>query len=421
MISEIPPGEKPDEILRGLGEEGSIGALRPFRDDSMRSFPDAKPFFLEPGNLSFYCGFCGLDSGARERVLKTARVILDNPPLARLAWHCYRLLFAHKDYNSFGEWPELRHALRDDCGVFYLIIALAMVPEVRKTHRALGIPERVTKDTCFQVRCFCSNYELARGRHGIFTRQLSWLRHYVDGRLFRLGRFEYMLKPFGSGITVFRSRRSGAVAALIGGGMEVTEEGYIDSAETKGKNGRGWITSYEENEEFARGYPVSPQGYVAREAVCLPEKEWEVVLRKGETVLDMHIPAGGGMTLEKCRESFSEAFAFFEKYFPERTFRAVTSSSWIFFNGLQDILGRDSNIARFQEELFLYPVPSARGAGLWFIFFDDDILSGKPALKTSLQRAVCRHIAGGGEWRSGGMLFMKEHLEHFGTGFYLKS
>lgn len=380
--------EGPDEILEVLGENGSIRALKPFRDDSMRSFPASKLFFLEAEKLSCFCGFCGFSSEAERKASKAARRILDNPPLARLAWHCYRLLLAHKDYNSFGEWPELRHALGDDCGLFYLILALSIVPEVRRTHRSLGIPERVTKDTCFKVKCFCSNYEFARGQYGIFTRQLSWLRNYVEGRLFRLGRFEYMLKPFGSGITVFRSRRSGAVAALMGGGMEVTEEGYIDSAETKGKNGRGWITSYEENEEFARGYVASPGGHVIPELINLPKAEWEVVLRKGETVLDMHIPAGGGMTLEKCGESFRGAVSFFEKHFPDNPFSAITSSSWIFFNGLQNILGENSNPARFQKELFLYPVPSARGAGLWFIFFDDDILSGKPALKTSLQRAV---------------------------------
>lgn len=408
------------EAIGMLGGKKSVQALSPFWEESARCLPDSGPFFLEPGKLSFYCRFCGLEGAETEKALSAARRISGSIPMAALAWHCHRLLFIHKEYDSFGSWPELKEVLGDEAGAFYLLIALSMVPLVLDRHKAMGIPEDVTMQTCLQVKCFCLNHQMARGTPGIFPRQLSWLRNYTAGKLFRVGRFEYMPKLFQGGITVFRHRKTGAVAAFVEDGVKVSSRGdIIHPGDEDGDE--GWVAWYEEDRKSVRGYPVSPEGRVLKNEAVISRGEWTRVLGGGSHVLDLHIPAGGGMTLEKCAVSFSSAEVFFGKHFPGMEFKALASSSWIFFNRLPEILGDDSNIARFQNELFLYPVPSEQDSGLWFIFFKDDIRWRTPAPKTSLQRAVYDYLAEGGKWRCGGMFFLLEDMKHFGSSFYRRN
>ena len=100
----------------------------------------------------------------------------------------------------------------------------------------------------------------------------------------------------------------------------------------------------------------------------LPLAEWEPALQPGDSVLDMDIPAGGGMTPEACRHSLSAARDFFAERFPETKPKAVVCGSWLFNTQLEEVLGPEANLVKFQRELYLYPVPSSGQDGLWFIF-----------------------------------------------------
>ena len=68
-----------------------------------------------------------------------------------------------------------------------------------------------------------------QGRPGIFNKQYYWFRNYLaDNLYFRIGRFEYWLKPFELNFMVFRHRQSGVVLALAGDGIKTTRDGFID-------------------------------------------------------------------------------------------------------------------------------------------------------------------------------------------------
>ncbi len=410
------------EILSEIKEPDSLEILSPHWDESCGASERGEPFFLRPGNLTDYAEFCGFDAGSASALARVAGRISENRSLCALAWHCYRLLFKHKECLQVRSWPSLRNVLGGDCGAFYLIIALAMVPEVRESHRALVVPDDITRQTCSQLSCFCANYKRGNGgRIGIYLRQMRWLNKYKEGRVFRVGRMEYTLTPFQQDILIYRRKRTGEVAALAGEGIRLTEGGYIDISPEGEREGRFWSSTVEETDEFVRGFLVSPLGHVTKRMVTLRRSEWKLAVRRGTTVLEMHIPAGGGMTLEKCRESFTGAVDFFTRQFPKKKFSAIVSSSWIFNNQLEQILPSDSNLILFQNELYLYPVPSVGKEGLWFIFLTDDAVPGNLPRETSLQRAAADFLARGGRWRGGGMFFMTEDIELFGTGVYRNS
>ena len=72
-----------------------------------------------------------------------------------------------------------------------------------------------------------------------------------------------------------------------------------------------------------------------------------VGLMKGENMVDVHIPRGGKMTPEACREAFLMAREFFARYFPDFEYKFFTCNSWLLDATLTDFLPEDSNIIRF--------------------------------------------------------------------------
>lgn len=410
---------KLEDVLSQLREDAALEVFRPYWEDSVASLGDSVPPFLTVDEIRRNLSWSRLAPETEAVLLDAAARIRQEPALVLLAWHCYRLLFEHLDYDKTREWPTLESALRELCGAFYLLVALALVPRVLALHHRMGVPEEITRDTCQQIACFSMNYRrMTDGWVGIPIKQLYWLRHYDAGRLFRVGRFEYMLRPFAAGISVYRHRESGRVMTLAPDGARYNKEGYVDGSAGIVDTEHGWTATLTVDNDAVVGYPISPLGYAVKRRTRLEKTAWECVLQKGDTTLDMHIPEGGGMTLERCANSFRRATSFFQQQFPDRPFRSISSTSWIFNTQLQQIKLTSENLARFQRELYLYPVRSSGQDGLWFIYLREPFDLATVPRETSLQRAVADLMQAGNTWRSGAMFFLTEHLSHFGTQYY---
>lgn len=408
-----------EDVLARIRQSEALEVLRPHWDDSVASLEDDVPFFLTAEEIKRNREWGGLSPETDDLLQKAAHVIREEPALRGLAWHCYRLLFEHTDYGEIKQWPSLEWALGELGGTFYLLIALAMVPRVLAVHQEMGVGPEVSRETCQQIACFSGNYRrMTRGRLGIPLSQLYWLRHYTAGRLFRIGRFEYMLRQFGANVTVYRHRESGHVLALAPDGVRYNRKGYVDGAAGVEDTEQGWTASLVEDDDAVLGYPISPCGYAVGKQVRLDKVTWECVLRKGDTTLEMHIPAGGGMSLARCGDSMRRAVSFFRQYFPDKPFKSISCASWIFNTQLQQLQLSSDNLARYQRELYLYPTRSSGQDGLWFIFFQNSFDVATAPRDTSLQRAVADFIAAGNIWRGGGMFFLTEHLSEFGAQYY---
>ena len=85
---------------------------------------------------------------------------------------------------------------------------------------------------------------------------------------------------------------------------------------------------------------------------CMAESEHDCPaygLKKGEPVIEVHIPADGPLTPEECEKSLALAREFFAKYYPDYDYRFFTCHSWLLDPTLCQILGDTSNIIRFQS------------------------------------------------------------------------
>jgi len=409
-----------NDVLQAIGESPDLRNVAQSWEESQAVYPGVAEPLLD-ANWRAWREICAFGDEIDAPLARTAQAIRENEALRRLFWHLYWRVYLSPTPAGPSCWPELRGCLGDDGGVFYLLAALGVVPLLYANYARLGFPEAAARHTCQQVRCYCEDaYRHGHGGlPGVYEGPLGWLRNYTQKRYVRLGRLEYWLDPTPQNYTVFRHRRSGRVVALAAPGLRFDGEGYLHSDPARYREGEGWTTTFAMDETSASGYLLDPRGMGSARQVTLALADWECVLRKGDPVLQMHIPSGGGMGPEACRDSLLEARAFFARYCPDEPVRAVTCASWIFSNLLEQILPEDANLNCFLREIYLEPRPAAGNDGLWFVFLQRGAIDPATAPRTtSLQRRILQFLEKGGHWRHGGMIYLLDDLDRYGEQVY---
>lgn len=72
-------------------------------------------------------------------------------------------------------------------------------------------------------------------------------------------------------------------------------------------------------------------------------------LKKGDNVIEVHIPEVGPLDREACEQSLAMAREFFAKHFPEFEYQYFTCHSWLLDTSLEELLSENSNILKFQD------------------------------------------------------------------------
>lgn len=72
-------------------------------------------------------------------------------------------------------------------------------------------------------------------------------------------------------------------------------------------------------------------------------------IKKGDNVIEVHIPADGPLLREDCENSLKMAKQFFEEFYPNYKFEYFTCHSWLLDRTLKEILAPESNIIKFQD------------------------------------------------------------------------
>ncbi|NLE67198.1 MAG: DUF5596 domain-containing protein [Lentisphaerae bacterium] len=406
-----------EKTFAALGEPCSSETVQKRWPFAMAVMPAAIPEFLRDEYVREARAYCGLEEADEPLLLGAADRIRRTPALLAFAWYVFWRLFvdnAPADGGEADKWPKLQPALGDQAGCLYVLAALGWVPLVRLYHRTLGVADdAVTRNTCLQVGSFVDNHKRATGRLGIFS-QITWLQHYLHQPYFRIGRLEFWKKPNEPGPEVFRRRGTLETLALAPDGIAFSPEGLIDPPESA----VGWRSALVRTADTVTGTPISPEGRAENRTITLALADWECILKPGDMILDMHIPAGGRMTLEACAESFRGAKEFFARQFPCMPARAIICRSWIFSPNLPEFLPPDSNLVRFMEECHTFPIGWGRRSGLWFVFFQDKFDPATVPRRSRLQRAMAEHLEKGGDLRAGGMFYMLDDVGRFGTRLY---
>lgn len=301
----------------------------------------------------------------------------------------------------------------EGAGLFSLMSAMASLPRIAETYARLGLDGSYVRGTAKWISGTTSIYAAAHhGIPGTDFRQHRWLKLSIDGCLFRIGRFEFLIHTTPDWVpALYRDRFSGRIEAFCRDGWRIDENGFRC-------NEGGMAVTLDQAGLAVTGTPVDPETGRALPGVrkTINLRFFEPFLSPHEWVPSVHIPGGGGMTPEVAGESLREAARFFRKQF-HKEIQLFVCESWILNPAWLELLP-DSNLSKFMREVFLFPGPPEDASGLFFVFGrDDGDFSTYPA-DNSLRRAFHRLHESGGTFRSGGMLVPVDGLERWGESLY---
>jgi len=377
-------------------------------DASVAAMPAGEWAFFSLQAIEEALDWSGLEVDLASQLHQVAHDVQGKPIMRALVWHAiYRLCVAEGGVN-LEAWPTFERWLGDRAPDVYLLIALSVVSRARETYQSLGIEEQITRDTLREIHDFAHMHQQFTNRLSVYPIQIPWLRNYVDGKLFRLGRLEYMVCEFGArignSIVIYRNTQTNKTIALAQDRVVFSEAGYVD----RNIASSDWTATLEVNSASIKGHPINPLGYVQRQTIELPTCEWRRVVDATDRVLDMHIPAAGPLTLESVVDSLKRAFTFFDER--GEHYRAAVCNSWICAPSLREICRPDSNMVRLMNHLYCFPLPYSVHSGLFFLFGQATFDPATAPRQTSLQRGILDYLASGGRWRAGGMFVLRDDL-----------
>jgi len=402
---------EPGAILKAICEPEAYGGKPEFWDEAVTSMPPGLLPFLDKSAVTERAGKAGLPADLVPLLSGMIDTVASDPNLRVFAWYMHWRVFVAPEKGIPWGAPTLLKHLADRAGLFYLLLSLEFVDRLDRWHRKLGYPMEVTAETLQQIPSYVSNHQRGRGCPGIYEHQFPWLATYLIQPYVRLGRLEFQLHPYGGGVTVWRRGSDKAVLALAEDGTCVSSDGLKLRNDSPGK--KGWTAKLKVSKDRVAGHPVDPAGRILKKAVSLSLKDWTGYLKEGETVLDLHIPAGGGMNWETIVSSFRRAAAFFRQYHPDRPFKALVVTTWFMDPRLADILPPDSNPLKLQRAVSLYPTGPDPDS-LWFVFLRSVTHTPAASLPrdTSVQKAMAAYLEKGGTWNGGGFFLLPEDMEN---------
>ncbi len=370
--------------------------------------PDtAPPEFLNDAFLRRWLPCLGDAPDLVPAVERTLAAVRREPALA--LWINLVIDFAYgvRPGPELAGFPEPVRLLGEDAGIPSLLAALGSLPRIEAAHRALGVPESCLAGCAGWIAGTVSIYRGAHGgRPGHDLRQIHWLKLSITGKLFRVGRFEFLIHRAPDWVpAVYRSRKDDRVVAFAQDGWKLTPEGYRSA-----DNPAFPAARLDREGRLLTGTPVDFRtGRALPEPLTIDLDEYEPVFSAHDWVPSVHIPGGGDMRPELCRESLREAFGFFRRYF-KKEIPAFVCCSWILNPDWMAELPQ-SNLAGFMRMVRLFPAPPDPKAGLFFVFGRDDGDPREYPADNSLRRAFRRVLESGRGLRSGGMLVFPGDLD----------
>ncbi len=157
----------------------------------------------------------------------------------------------------------------------------------------------------------------------------------------------------------------------------------------------GWYDGFFKLERFALGRLQFERTVAPKELDGYSEAG--ITIREGDTVINMHIPSSGPLTLEKRLDSYRRAYEFFRE--ERRGGRlAFICNSWLLYPPYKAVFGDGSNITDFMQDFTrIFQNDSERFSDAWRVFGAD--AEKKPEelpRNTRLRRALAEWMKSGG-------------------------
>ncbi len=408
-----------ENCLAVLSISEAAAVLSPHWEESV-SLYQAPSFLADAERIRSIAEYCGIHAAAITTCINCAQKIGASQEASFLFFHLYRLAFEKLDYPSknFSSLPLLP-LLGEHESVVYLLLTLQVSEEIRAFHKNKHIPEQISQETLYDVAINMDKWERTHGGLiGLAPALLGWFRTHNSRALYRIGRLQFHYKACDDTIAVYRNKQTQDIVTFSKAGVHYTSEGFCAVDGQEDQLSDNWYSVWEETEKGLTANPITAGGQAQQKTITIQPDEWDCELGLGKHTLDVHIPEGGGMTVEACIASMTNALPFFQTYFPEKTVDGFSCRSWIYSPQYDELYRPDANFVLFQKEVHLFPVWSSGTEGIYFVFDTDDIDLETVECRSSLQKAMVGHLRAGGVLRAGGMFFLKKDMAQLGQRCY---
>ncbi|MDD4778968.1 MAG: hypothetical protein PHV53_11875 [Fermentimonas sp.] len=380
-------------------------------ENAIKTYPNETPFFLQDEFIDITLNKVSVLSELKEEFKKAAQLARDDERILRVAWLWYHMCYIQYDWRGIYSWPNLCSILGEHGNIIPMLVLLTGYDSMIEFYSNREIPNEVEKTTHNAIKSSFTRFANNYNRPGSGNDVLAWVIRYFAGRLYYLGRLQYELQNCHNNILVYRNYNTNEVVCLAEDNQTFRKDGKYD-----GNNGiydynNTWISEYEESEEFINGHPISPMSYAIQKKIRLKKSEWELVLQREDPVISIHIPGGTKLDSSDVKSSLLEAEVFFSTYFPSYKWRSFICNSWLLDTQLREFLKQDSNIIKFQDYFYLFPIDSSSDTSVYKFLFNTKKCSPEEVkAKSSLQKNVKNYLLKGGKITGGGGFILREDI-----------
>jgi hypothetical protein len=238
---------------------------------------------------------------------------------------------------------------RESTMLFWLALALALVPDGEARHRAIGVDPRITHDTFRDLALWTDHHRVRFGHLGITREIFEWTLYYQRARVFRVGMLQWELRCFDGPVIAVKPRSDDSWILVADDRATFIHGGRF-------RDKRAPLRAVARDPLRVEGLLVDPTtGALTDEHVSLSRAAMHAVIDDHTPMLDMHIPADAALSLDAFQRATQEAFAFFAHHFKGASPQGLFGEAWLLDPQVAAMLPSHAGLAAIQSVCLLYP------------------------------------------------------------------
>ena len=395
--------------------EKAFCLLEPHWQEILQAWQGKLPEFVSEEYVKKYLPLLQIPADDEEILYRFRRVIAGCNDSEAASLYMFVL-----HYGTFilklQPYPDLLSPVwGEDEGAVALLAALSSCPLIIENCRKRNIPESYAIDALQWIGGTVITYKLAHNNiPGHPLQQLYWLRYQIEGRLYRIGRFEYLIHRLPEWVPMILRNDEGTFAVLASPGVKFDANGLVTLKDD------AVIESFiEENGNFITGIPCNADGSArVNERLTVDRREFKPVCSPWDIIPSIHIPGGLRMSWEEALASMKAATEFFRNYL-KHEIPMMVCNSWI-LNPALEKFAPNGNMARFRKECFSIPIKRSGSGrdGMIFSFGRDDVDPTELPAATHIQKILQEIFKAEGTLRTGAIFILTSDLDKLGNMYY---
>lgn len=338
-----------------------------------------------------------------DKILLALDKVLENPDLVIFAKTLYYIIdLSPTRAETFKKLDlPLKEGDENEIIGYNLVTVFPIIGHMRRSFESLikrGIAEKHIKAT-FKFLDGGINASSKRMKFISYNDwYFRWGIRYLYEELLRIEHFEFEILPhYNCHARVFENKNDETI--VLADGVTIHRDGHIlGTAGYKDEEG-SFKADFKETDEYFEGCILNKEtSLYENKRVRLPKNEWRVILKDGDSVIGLHIPASIPLDDDICRFSFDKAEEVLTRCYPEYSFKAFETFTWLLAPELKTFLKPQSNILNFRKYFTIFPSERASGMTIFsYVYLCEDVNIDYNLLseETSLQRSIKKHYLEG--------------------------